>query len=380
MKIFNSKLISNHWPKFLSGFFFILLFVAYANTFAVFTPGETLNPNCAPGVVGCIVVPLDASTSATGYLTSTDWNTFNGKQATGLTALLGSSNTFTQINPLITPVESWIGPSSITGIYFKGGFIGIGTVNPNNLIQVAGLIDFNSTDLNTKIGKDAGLNIVAGATNNTFIGYEAGNSGSGSSTNAADNNTAVGYQAFYSNTTGSYNSAQGVNSLYNSGSTRTAGSFITGVSYKVISIGSTDFTLIGGSNSVGTSFTATGPGSGTGTASSNSSNNIAVGVDAGRYITGSTELYAPSNSTFLGQNTKALADGGTNETVIGYLAIGNGSNSVTLGNTSVTKTILRSNVGIGTESLARDCGAWGGCYKYGNYKESTDRRVVCEEI
>jgi hypothetical protein len=38
----------------------------------------------------------------------------------------------------------------------------------------------------------------------------------------------------------------------------------------------------------------------------------------------------------------------TNENVIGYGAIGNGSNSVTLGNTSVTKTILNGNVGVGT--------------------------------
>jgi len=45
-----------------------------------------------------------------------------------------------------------------------------------------------------------------------------------------------------------------------------------------------------------------------------------------------------------------LADGDSNETVIGYAAIGNGSNSVTLGNDSVTKTILKGNVGIGTAS------------------------------
>jgi len=36
--------------------------------------------------------------------------------------------------------------------------------------------------------------------------------------------------------------------------------------------------------------------------------------------------------------------------VIGYNAIGNGSNTVTLGNTDITKTILEGNVGIGTTS------------------------------
>jgi hypothetical protein len=49
-----------------------------------------------------------------------------------------------------------------------------------------------------------------------------------------------------------------------------AGSFVTGTSYTITSVGTTDFTLIGaGSNTVGVIFTATGPGTGTGTASTN---------------------------------------------------------------------------------------------------------------
>lgn len=48
----------------------------------------------------------------------------------------------------------------------------------------------------------------------------------------------------------------------------TAGSFVTGFVYTILSIGTTNFTLIGAaSNTVGLSFTATGAGSGTGTAS-----------------------------------------------------------------------------------------------------------------
>jgi hypothetical protein len=44
----------------------------------------------------------------------------------------------------------------------------------------------------------------------------------------------------------------------------------------------------------------------------------------------------------------ALASGDTNEIVIGASAVGVGSNSVVLGNDSITKTILKGNVGIGT--------------------------------
>jgi len=48
----------------------------------------------------------------------------------------------------------------------------------------------------------------------------------------------------------------------------TAGNFITGIAYTIVTLGSTDFTQIGApSNTVGVSFTATGPGTGTGTAS-----------------------------------------------------------------------------------------------------------------
>ena len=47
----------------------------------------------------------------------------------------------------------------------------------------------------------------------------------------------------------------------------TAGSFVVGITYKIVTVGTTDFTLIGAANNnVGTIFTATGVGSGTGTA------------------------------------------------------------------------------------------------------------------
>ena len=50
------------------------------------------------------------------------------------------------------------------------------------------------------------------------------------------------------------------------GQTITAGDFVVGNSYQIVSIGTTDFTTVGAnSNTVGDSFVATGVGSGTGT-------------------------------------------------------------------------------------------------------------------
>lgn len=55
--------------------------------------------------------------------------------------------------------------------------------------------------------------------------------------------------------------------MYEQGYLLTAGSFIAGKIYRIVSIGTTDFTLIGAtSNTIGTHFIATGVGSGTGTA------------------------------------------------------------------------------------------------------------------
>jgi hypothetical protein len=79
------------------------------------------------------------------------------------------------------------------------------------------------------------------------------------------------------------------------------------------------------------------------------SNNTAVGYVAGKYISDSTTSNATSTySVYLGAHTRASFSGATNEIVIGYGAVGAGSNSVVLGNDSITRTILKGNVGIGT--------------------------------
>ena len=107
-------------------------------------------------------------------------------------------------------------------------------------------------------------------------------------------NTANGYFSLFSNTTGSNNTANGYFSLY---------------------------------------LNTTG------------SNNTANGYESGRYISGGI---APNsitdNSVYLGGNTKALANNQTNQVVIGYDATGNGSNTVTIGNSSITDNYFNGNV------------------------------------
>jgi hypothetical protein len=72
--------------------------------------------------------------------------------ATGTAALLNQANSFTLINPLTTIAESWIGPSSTAGIYFKGGNRGIGTVTPLVKLQITQVSDGNYPTLGTTKG------------------------------------------------------------------------------------------------------------------------------------------------------------------------------------------------------------------------------------
>ena len=81
--------------------------------------------------------------------------------------------------------------------------------------------------------------------------------------------------------------------------------------------------------------------------------NTAIGYAAGYYYNGTTgNNLTPSNSVYIGNGTSPLADAQTNQIVIGDSAIGAGSNTVTLGNTSIVTTVLRGNVTATAGSLA----------------------------
>ena len=76
----------------------------------------------------------------------------------------------------------------------------------------------------------------------------------------------------------------------------------------------------------------------------NGDQNTALGNDAGSVNGSSVANNSSSNSLFLGRATKSLSGGQNNEIVIGDNATGAGSNTATLGNTSITSTILRGAV------------------------------------
>jgi hypothetical protein len=126
---------------------------------------------------------------------------------------------------------------------------------------------------------------------------------------------------------GSQNTAFGANTFPNLSLATTAGSFVAGQPYTIITIGTTDFTQIGAaSNTIGLVFTATGPGAGTGAAAAQGiENNTALG-----YGTGGGIVYGINNA-ILGANVNGLA-AGLSDAII--LATGDGTIHADYNNTN----------------------------------------------
>jgi lysophospholipase L1-like esterase len=74
---------------------------------------------------------LEVTNAITGSITGNAGTVTNG-------VYTNAANSMSVINPLTTLAESWIGPSSTTGIYFKGDNIGIGTTTPRSALDVQG--------------------------------------------------------------------------------------------------------------------------------------------------------------------------------------------------------------------------------------------------
>jgi hypothetical protein len=180
------------------------------------------------------------------------------------------------------------------------------------------------------VGSDARLNGVR-------AGRGAGNQ---------SDNTAFGNTALNANTTGLYNTAVGfsalaVNTTSNNNTALGYAALLltTGASNTAVGVTALQANTTGSNNTAIGSFALTAVSSG--------SSNIAFGRDSARFIAdGTTTLTTSNNSVFIGTDVKANGNSQTNQIVIGFNAIGAGSNTATLGNTSIVDTILRGRVNI----------------------------------
>jgi len=240
-------------------------------------------------------------------------------------------------NASTVPGTNFIGTTDAQRLVFKtsnveqatilsNGNIGIGNNNPLYKLDVNGTGQFSS-DL-----------FVNGKTFGRGSGNMPSNIAVGQAVLAINTtgnfNTGLGDYSLYANTTGQRNTATGTNSLVSNG---------TG-NYNVAHGYSSFADLVTGN--FGT----------------------AIGYQASNFTAGFVGIVTNSNnSTFLGARTQALADNQTNEIVVGFEAVGNGSNTVTLGNDAISKTILKG--GLNFKNYGHGVNA--GTPAYGAYFDAT---------
>lgn len=308
--------------------------------------------------------------AAFGYRALRSNTTGSSNTALGSSSLLSNTNGYYNVGIGASSLYNNIGGFSNIAIGFASLYNN--TTGSNNVAVGVNSLLTNTTGLfNNAFGSSTLTNNINGSYNSTF-----GHFSQYSNTTGTDNSS-FGFLSLFSNTTGSKNISLGNNTLYNntigsiniaigagslygniSGDSNIAigsdslrnnidsieniaighGSLYNSNAYFNLAIGSNAsyenttgfYNTVVGINSFGWNVTG--------------SYNVTLGSESGPAGSGSTN----SNSCiYIGFQAGKLSASNTNEIVIGATANGNGSNSVTLGNDSITKTILKGNIGIG---------------------------------
>ncbi len=197
----------------------------------------------------------------------------------------------------------------------------------------------DGTSGNTLFGAYTGLNITTGGEDNAFFGHASGNKNTD-----GEKNTGFGTFAGFGNRTGDFNTYVGYGAGF--GVDNNNHSNNTGVGYqslKAIEEGGDNVAI--GANSLlvetdGDKSTAIGSEAlKAQTGTTGTAGNTAVGFQAGSNITTGIE------ATIVGAFSTISAVNGQNQTVLGSGVTGQGNNSVTLGNASVTDVYMAQDSG-----------------------------------
>ena len=256
---------------------------------------------------------LPATTSTTGIIYR-DGNTFihNFQHPTGDTAVPTGRNTFVGQNA--------------GNLTLGSTAVAVGQGSFNNGFGFQTLLNLTTGYSNNAVGHRAGVCLTSGF-GNVLFGDSAGYN-----INTGLRNTLIGYAAGFNITASNYNVAIGHNALVTDDSG--IGNTIVGSFAADVTVGS-DYLVVMGYQAMSNMTSG--------------SYNVALGYRAGLTNTDSNDLISTDYGVFIGPNV-VPTEGSTNEIIIGKDTNGNGSNTVTIGNDSITKTILNGNIGIGTTS------------------------------
>jgi hypothetical protein len=279
-------------------------------------------------------ITIDAAAGGSGLWTATGNDIYNNNSnavvigkttaATDTTAALEVSGRVSQVG---------LGGSTFFG--FRAGKNDDLSSNSNTGFGHNALTSNTSGFDNTAFGASA-LILASTATSNTAIGASAmQNITTGSS------NVAIGSGALRSNQTSATNIAIGVSALRD-----VTGSGNVGVGYRTMEIATSCISNTAMGNYALRSTTTSQGNAAFGNSAlefigAGGGQNVAVGNSAGSNYTGITNpLTQCEKSIFIGTLTKAKANNSINEIVIGHDLIGNGSNTITLGNADNEETHL----------------------------------------
>jgi len=241
--------------------------------------------------------------TALGYFSLHSNTTGQNNTAVGVSSLYANTGSYNTALGALALIDNTTGSKNIAIGYASLG----NNIDGDSSVAVGYLaLNANTTgQKNVAIGAEA-LGIQTTGSFSTAVGYEAlMNQTTGS------NNTALGYASLRTNTTGTYNIAIGIVALYDN---------TTGSNNVAIGNRSLENSISGDSN-------------------------IGIGVLSGNTLT------TGSDNIYIGNNADASAVDVINEIVIGASATGNGSNTATYGNSSITKHIFTGgSLGIGSDS------------------------------
>ena len=247
----------------------------------------------------------------------------------------GNPITFTQVMRVFTTANLVIGSNTDNGFRLQvngdsqinGARIGRGNSNTStNIIFGNGAGNAITSAANlVLIGNSAG-NVLTTCTNSTFVGALAG-----SLQTSGQHNTYIGTYAGQRVTNSSFNTLLG----YGSGSLLTTGGSNTFVGSECQS-----------TTGSGNSFFGTNAG----TNSTTGSNNVFLGADAGRRISGGGNLTVSSTTVLIGRDTRTNANSESNQIVIGDSAIGLGTNTTVIGNSTTSFGRWWGNLLLGTST------------------------------
>ena len=268
-----------------------------ANEVSIGSPG-TGSQNTMLGAASFGYASPGSNNTGLGFFTLASLNGGDDNTAVGTNAIRQGGTANGSRNTAVGSValSNGSGPNDNTALGFAtlaGGISG----GSNTAVGSLALQNNTTASYNVGVGFETLRSTTTGGSN-TAVGR-----GAMYSNTSGDVNTAVGEYALVSNTNGRYNTSVGVQAQEQN---------TTGQSNTAIGVAAIDRNIAGNYNAV-------------------------LGAFAGRYIAdNSTFNTAIDNSVLIGALARPLGNNANNEIVIGYNAIGKGSNTIQLGNNAIT--------------------------------------------